>query len=284
MRWRRARARLVSWSSPACRSRICTCCAVIVPSAEKRRSASCARPTGHAQVDQRAAAARARRAVVDGHDGAAERVHGVEHALRRARELGDAADGEPQRGGVVLCPLPVGQRRGRRATSLRAEGAGASALLPVATPAWSSHGASSCTACAASGDGVGRASSASASRPRRRSLRRPRPGRAPARGAGAGRAGSAGAADGAAPRAPPRARPRASARARAARRAARSRPCVSSSMSAPMRRSRPSSPASPRSSASRRSGAIGSDVLMGLNLRCQPRERAGEPRRTRRRA
>ena len=44
-----------------------------------------------AEVDHRAAAARARGAVVDGHDGAAERVDGVEDALRRAREIGDAA-------------------------------------------------------------------------------------------------------------------------------------------------------------------------------------------------
>ena len=59
-------------------------------------------------------------------------------------------------------------------------------------------------------------------------------------------------------------------------------PSVSSSSSAPMRRSRPSAPASPRSSASSRSGAIGSDVLMGFHLCCQARECAGESRRARR--
>ena len=68
---------------------------------------------GHAQRDQRAAAAGAGRPVVDGLDGAAERAHGVEHRLRRSGELGDATDREPQRGRVVLGALPVGQGRRR---------------------------------------------------------------------------------------------------------------------------------------------------------------------------
>ena len=140
---------------------------------------------GHAQVDHRAAAARARRAVVDRHDGAAEGAHGVEHALRRARELGDAADREPQRGGVVLCALPVGQRRGGRRVRA-ALGAPAARALPAR---WRRRRESSQAAksprrwsAAAAGCGSRRAvTCASASRRRRRS--RPRRRRRPSTGA-----------------------------------------------------------------------------------------------------
>ena len=253
-------------------------------------SASCARADGHAQRDQGAAAAGARRAVVDGLDRAAERAHGVEHALRRARELGDAADREPKRGGVVLCALPVGQRRsGGRGWRLdealrRRAGANAGCCDGLAGAAARVH------------DGrqllIGRLQVRARPRARpwarlrdedARDDRGDREAAAEHRHEAARPAAGAGGAGGAARAGPRRASPRASARAARSSAGGAISPTVSSSSSAPMRRSRPSAPASPRSSASRRSGAIGSDVLMGFHLCCQARERAGEPRRAGRR-
>ena len=114
-------------------------------------SASCARATGTRSAITRAAAAGAGRAVVDGLDRAAERAHGVEHRLRRARELGDAADREPERGGVILRALTVGQRRGRRAAGRRR------APAPLATEkvagCWIGLGTLACSGAARTGAG-----------------------------------------------------------------------------------------------------------------------------------
>ena len=288
MRWRRARARLLSWSRPAWRSRICTCCAVIVPSAEKRaqrllRAADRDAQVDHARCRCRRWACRSRPSRRRRRASARCRARSASsaRARRRCRPRAAARRRSPVRAdrrgaaqwtttcrscsgapapGASPCPtttpvrllvrvrrrreLPPPGRRPRRLTSLT----GGDVRVCVAT-----------TPTITADDG----GEAEHGREAQRGRRRRRPGRR--RGAGAASAGAV---------VSERTRSRSSAGGEIS-------PTVSSSSSAPMRRSRPSAPASPRSSASSRSGAIGSDVLMGLHLRGQPRERARESRRAR---